>query len=377
MEDYLNQHKVGASFNEHGSSRINDLPKGLEHKIDFTLFKPEAVYHFAMSTYRAFDIENPTFYTALKNFFVEAYTPPPHSRAQFSSFTIEPSFCNMLTLEQMDKVKAFMPEKIGEDLTFIGAYFQKVFHEELSSEYQDTLNSEQKYANLETLLRYAKTNKMPNSLISSLVHELLNLGIELRRYSQEYFNLYLELPQFTNKTIKRKGIKQNYDSRWNTHLHNVQCQASRSNDNSNVQNNIIKKYLEHFCESKGNLQDFVKDFSTDYLKQIEDEVKIYKSGSAGVQNLEGINMQKYNKVADEVILRFLEGNTEFFTVEEEVKLKVELKNINTLYVKLFEFNTETYYKKTLQPFNTSINLDGLVAKEEQKHEYVVTEFPPT
>ena len=36
-----------------------------------------------------------------------------------------------------------------------------------------------------------------------------------------------------------------------------------------------------------------------------------------------------------------------------------------MYIKIFEFNTETYYKKTLQPFNTSVNLDGLIASTEK------------
>jgi hypothetical protein len=39
--------------------------------------------------------------------------------------------------------------------------------------------------------------------------------------------------------------------------------------------------------------------------------------------------------------------------------------VQTLYIKIFEFNTETYYKKTLQPFNTGVNLDGLVASTER------------
>ena len=51
-------------------------------------------------------------------------------------------------------------------------------------------------------------------------------------------------------------------------------------------------------------------------------------------------------------------------------LKLEIKNVQTLYIKIFEFNTETYYKKTLQPFNTGVNLDGLVASTER----VVEEF---
>ncbi len=56
-------------------------------------------------------------------------------------------------------------------------------------------------------------------------------------------------------------------------------------------------------------------------------------------------------------------------VDEEVKLSVEIKNVQTMFVKIFEFNTETYYKKTLQPFNTSVNLDGLIASIEKSFNY--------
>jgi hypothetical protein len=56
-----------------------------------------------------------------------------------------------------------------------------------------------------------------------------------------------------------------------------------------------------------------------------------------------------------------------------VQLVLEIKNIQTLYAKIFEFNTETYYKKTLSPFNTGVNLDGLVASAEKIFEY---KYPP-
>ena len=42
---------------------------------------------------------------------------------------------------------------------------------------------------------------------------------------------------------------------------------------------------------------------------------------------------------------------------------MNIKNIKSLHVKIFEFNTETYYKKNLMPFNTGVNLDGLDASE--------------
>ena len=50
-------------------------------------------------------------------------------------------------------------------------------------------------------------------------------------------------------------------------------------------------------------------------------------------------------------------------MEEEVVLKAHLKHIHQLHVRVFEFNTETYYKKTLAPFDTLVNLDGLEASE--------------
>lgn len=89
---------------------------------------------------------------------------------------------------------------------------------------------------------------------------------------------------------------------------------------------------------------FKDDFESHYLKSIEERVAIYTSDD--LTNL-NVDLKKYQQVSQEVQVRFLESNQEQFKVAEEVKLQVELKNIQTLYVKIFEFNTETYYKKTL------------------------------
>ena len=50
-------------------------------------------------------------------------------------------------------------------------------------------------------------------------------------------------------------------------------------------------------------------------------------------------------------------------------LNLELKNIPKLQAKVFEFNSETYYKKTERPFDTSINLEGLVPAETYDYDY--------
>jgi hypothetical protein len=133
---------------------------------------------------------------------------------------------------------------------------------------------------------------------------------------------------------------------------------------------VIGKYLEKFCHEKGNLESFSEDFYPDFLKNIEEKVQIYNSDDMTGLN---IDLKKYQSIYEEVQLRFIESNREFYRVDEPVSLTLEIKNIPTLYAKIFEFNTETYYKKTLQPFNTSVNLDGLVASGEKVYEY---KYPP-
>ena len=121
---------------------------------------------------------------------------------------------------------------------------------------------------------------------------------------------------------------------------------------------------------KGSLATFATIFDSLFLKEIEERVAVYNSDD--MTNL-NVNLNKYQSISDQILLSFVEYNKEIYAVEEEVCLLLEIKNIQTLYLKIFEFNTETYYKKTLSPFNTSVNLDGLVASEEKNFSY---KYPP-
>jgi len=69
---------------------------------------------------------------------------------------------------------------------------------------------------------------------------------------------------------------------------------------------------------------------------------------------------EFKRIQDEVIIRFKETNKDQFSVNESVNLILELKNIPELIIKVFQFNTVTYYKKNLEQFDTSINLEGMV-----------------
>jgi hypothetical protein len=58
-------------------------------------------------------------------------------------------------------------------------------------------------------------------------------------------------------------------------------------------------------------------------------------------------------------LKFLPENKDKFKVDDLVNLRLEIKNVDAVHCKVFEFNTLTYYRKNLKPFDTTIDLDGL------------------
>lgn len=139
---------------------------------------------------------------------------------------------------------------------------------------------------------------------------------------------------------------------------------------------INEQYLYHFgFSSQGDLSEF-KNKNNNYLNlhtvnHIEDRVRIYLS-TTGLKDLKlnnPVDADTFKAICDEVNLTFLPENKDKFKIEELVELWLEIKNVSTVHIKVFEFNTLTYYRKTMQPFNTSIDLDGLESTIVRQFEY--------
>jgi len=69
------------------------------------------------------------------------------------------------------------------------------------------------------------------------------------------------------------------------------------------------------------------------------------------------------------LIELLQSNQPIFKPEERVRIVAELKNVPQLYVNIYEFNSENYYRKNMAPFRTDVNLDGLIASHEHVHEF--------
>ncbi len=71
----------------------------------------------------------------------------------------------------------------------------------------------------------------------------------------------------------------------------------------------------------------------------------------------------------ETKLTICDYNKERFNVNEDVELVLEIKNIQNLYVYIYEINTENYYYSNKKKFEDNISLDGIVATYEDIFSY--------
>ena len=78
---------------------------------------------------------------------------------------------------------------------------------------------------------------------------------------------------------------------------------------------------------------------------------------------------KYAALLERVDLEFVETNPDFFQPTDEVELELFTKNVETLIVKVFEINTENYYRRYQSEIDTDVNLDGLVPNFEETFQY--------
>ena len=106
------------------------------------------------------------------------------------------------------------------------------------------------------------------------------------------------------------------------------------------------------------------------IDSIECRVQIYMSrdGLKGVKS-KVITQDLWHQFTEQVHLAFRHENKDKFRPGELVELSVDIKNVDSVHVRVFEFNTETYYRKNLKPFDTTVDLDGLEAKINHKYDY--------
>lgn len=269
-----------------------------------------------------------------------------------------------LTLEQLDELAAALP-KVGAETDYVNIYMSKL---RPSEDVNWVADRKERREYLDRLRAF--TAKLPakfNSLKANVLFQILQLNLKEEKFDKKLFMAYLKLPCRTNY-VNQKFIKavtnQSYLVRQNSDYSRFIQMPPINRDQP-----VVDAHLQHFLKDAKDYKAFEEYVSDQYLKRQFATAKIL-AGTGDVEKWASmLSPTEYKALLERVDIDFAASNPEFFGADDLVSLKLDLKNANKLIVKVFEINTQNFYRKYKTEIDTDINLDGLTANYEKSYTY--------
>ncbi|HKD35397.1 MAG TPA: hypothetical protein VKB78_01310, partial [Pirellulales bacterium] len=132
---------------------------------------------------------------------------------------------------------------------------------------------------------------------------------------------------------------------------------------------LVRSYLEHFFVDANDYSAYTPYINDQYLREVFAETKIVNGLGDGEKLYSMLPPEKYQQLKDRIDIDFAFTNKTELAPGDPVALDVYVKNVDTLIVKVFEINTQNFYRGNLREIGPDINLDGLVANDEKTYTY--------
>ncbi len=266
-----------------------------------------------------------------------------------------------LTLEQLIQLLGLVPNLIEND-AFVRAYAARLLPANGSSLADKTVLRDY----LQRLHSWSQS--LPPSqanLKACVLGNLLRLNLSEGIYDRDLFLTYLSLPRqavyYRQELLQ--GNRQPAVELGFRMAPQVQLPPVGADDE------LVRRYLEHFLQDSENVDAFAQFLNRAYVDRVLAETRIlYGLGDPGTWYAK-LSPAEQRALRDRVELRFAPQNPHRFGLDDEVKLNVELKNVEQLIVKIYEINTLNYYRSKQAPIDASLDLDGLVANAERKLQF--------
>ena len=206
-----------------------------------------------------------------------------------------------------------------------------------------------------------------NSLKTSVLYRRLDFDRAGGVYDKERFMTYVKLPR------RASYVNQKYLARQEHFRHVADLTANYSQQTllSPVGNDepLVRSYLHHFFATEKTTKPYEAFIIDTYLRRQFAETKIVKGLGDPEQWSSMLSPSEFKALKDRIDLDFAHTNQPIFGPNEAVSVDLNIKNVKTLIVKVFEINTKNYYRDYQRQVDTDVNLDGLVANSETTREY--------
>lgn len=205
-----------------------------------------------------------------------------------------------------------------------------------------------------------------NSLKAHVLYHRLVLDRSRGVYDKARFLTYLKLPRqvgYASKLMKESEAFRRFGCDLNANYDGATLLPAIGNDEP-----LVRSYLSHFFVEAGGTGEFEPYVNDVYLKRLFAETKAIYGLGEPEQWASQLPPELFKQLRERIELDFDFANKTQFGPADAVSLDLHVKNVSTLIVKVFEINTQTFYRSGKE-IDTDINLDGLVANVEQTHQY--------
>jgi len=207
-----------------------------------------------------------------------------------------------------------------------------------------------------------------NSLKAHVLYQRLVYDHSQGKHDAARFMEYIKLPR--NVSYIRPEWRKDHKEAWRMpadlrkNFHDVTGLAPIGADET-----LVRDYLLHFLKDAKNYESYAPFIAENWLKAVFAETKIVNGVGDPERWASLLSPSAFQALKDRVDIKFDPTSPELFDVTDTVKLRVHIKNVQTLVVKVFEVNTMNYYLEKGTEVSTDIDLDGLVTNFEKTVEY--------
>ncbi len=272
-----------------------------------------------------------------------------------------------MTRTQLDRCRKLMPE-LADTPRFVHTYLRRLAPPAGIDIGQD---EKEKHAYLNRLWAFVQPlSPVHNSLKVHVLYHLLDFNRHQGRYDPDLFEQYLKLPRQADY-IRRDYLKK--------HRHTV---AALEKDFARqtrlapvgADEPLVRDYLSRLFIPAPDYRPYTPYIRESYLKRLFARTKIENGIGDAETWYAMLDPGEYPDLKARVDIRFAPENQRYFEADEPVSLELDIKNVQTLIIKVYEINSFNYYQAHGKPVDTAINLDGLVPAEERVVRYQAPPF---
>ena len=280
-----------------------------------------------------------------------------------------------LMLSQLEAILKIKPKLINEQ-AFVEIYLKRLVPTDGlgSSAWRDNPKVFRGY--LTSLERFVnRLGVVHNSLKGHVLYHLLQLDRGEGIYSKQRFMQYIKLPRnqfYMNKSYNAMVVR---ESKGKAYQHTQQLDLNRNYNHvtglSNISNDyhLIEFYLQHFFIKETDASVYTPYLENKFVNRQLAYAKILNQDPDAKRWYDLLTPSETKTLKNRVDIDFVAENQKYFDVDDDVEVKVAIKNVKDLIVNVYQINTINYYQKNLREIDTAINLDGLVANDQQVFRY--------